>query len=115
MKLGDAIATVATPIARGIDAVAGTNVSGCSGCKKMRDNLNAGMSVQDAIYERWFKAKQKGEKMEYQMTVVIQADSFAKASEKAESVGEVIAGQAKPPQQQRPQGIMPAQPVRSPT
>jgi hypothetical protein len=43
---GDAIALVAQPIARGIDAMAHrvglrSNVSGCSGCKARRAKLNA--------------------------------------------------------------------------
>ncbi len=104
MKLGDAIAFVAEPVARGIDAVAGTNVAGCSGCNKMKENLNAGMSISDAIYERWFKAKQEGGKMKYQFTIVVDDESFAKASAKAESVGEVIAGQVKPVAPQRTSG-----------
>ena len=97
MKTGDAIHAVANPIARGLDAVLGTNVSGCSGCKKMRENLNQGMPVADAIYERWFAAKQKGETMKYQVTVVIEADKFTDAVGKAEAIGEVINAQVKPP------------------
>ncbi len=96
MRTGDVVHTVANPLAKGIDAVLGTKVAGCAGCKKMRENLNQGMSVADAIYERWFKAKQQGEKMKYQMTIVIEADTFTKASEKAESIGEVISAQVKP-------------------
>ena len=82
MKVGDAIATVAQPIARGIDAVAGTRLSGCGGCRKMRDNLNAGMSLSDAIYERWFKAKQQGEKMKFIIQSEIEADDVVQAMEK---------------------------------
>ncbi len=101
VKLGDAVATVAQPIALGIDAIAGTNISGCSGCKNMRDNLNAGMSVQDAIYQRWFKAKQEGEKMKYQITVVVDAEKASEATVKAESIGDVISVQIKPVPQPR--------------
>ncbi len=104
MKLGDAIASVAQPIARRIDAVAGTNVAGCSGCKKMRDNLNAGMSVQDAIYQRWFAAKQQGEKMKYQMTLVVEAEKMSEAVAKAESIGDVLTIQVKPTVPPRPPG-----------
>lgn len=44
-ELGDLVASVAQPIAKAIDAVAGamgvkTNVSGCGGCKKRREKLN---------------------------------------------------------------------------
>lgn len=106
MNLGDVLATVAQPIARGIDAVAGTNIAECSGCKKMRDNLNQGMSVTDAIYERWFKAKQEGGQMKYQMTVVVDGDRMSDVAAKGESIGEVIAIQARP----APQPIRIAQP-----
>ncbi len=102
MRLGDAIAVVAQPIARGIDAVAGTKVAGCSGCKKMRNNLNEGMSLQDAIYQRWFTAKQKGENMKYQIMVVVDAEKPSEAAAKAESIGEVLSVQVKPVPQPRP-------------
>ncbi len=104
-NLGDKIAVPAQFIARGIDAVSGTNISGCSGCKDMQANLNSGMSLQDAIYERWFNAKQKGEKMKYQVTVVIEAEDFTKAVVKASSVGEVLNAQSK---QERQQPTLPA-------
>lgn len=38
--LGDAVAFVAQPIAKAIDAVAGTHVAECGGCKKRRAALN---------------------------------------------------------------------------
>jgi hypothetical protein len=38
--LGDLVAAVAQPIARAIDAAAGTNISNCGGCKKRRELLN---------------------------------------------------------------------------
>ncbi len=41
LGLGDAVAAVAQPIARGIDAVLGTKVAKCGGCKDRRDRLNA--------------------------------------------------------------------------
>ena len=37
---GDVVAAVAQPIAWAIDKLAGTNVSGCSGCARRRNNLN---------------------------------------------------------------------------
>lgn len=40
---GDVVAAVAQPIARMIDAVAGTNVQGCGGCKKRQEALNKAM------------------------------------------------------------------------
>jgi hypothetical protein len=37
---GDAVATVAKPIAKAIDAVAGTNLQNCDGCKRRQEKLN---------------------------------------------------------------------------
>ncbi len=73
----------------------------------MRDNLNAGMSIQDAIYQRWFKAKQEGEKMKYQVSVVIEAEKLTEAAQKAESIGDVLSIQARPEPQVRPAGATP--------
>ena len=50
--LGDKIAAVANPIARAIDKVARTKIAECAGCKKMRDRLNAGMRLGQAIKKR---------------------------------------------------------------
>ncbi len=112
MRLGDAIDMVAQPIAQGIDSVVGTNISGCSGCKNMRDDLNQGMSVQDAIYQRWFAAKQQGGKMKYQITVVVDAEKMSEAVLKGESIGDVLSTQVKPtpPVRPTPTGLFPQQP-----
>ena len=40
LRLGDAVAFIAQPIAKAIDTVAGTNVQGCGGCKKRQEMLN---------------------------------------------------------------------------
>lgn len=37
---GDLVAIIAQPIARAIDAVAGTNIVNCGGCAKRRQQLN---------------------------------------------------------------------------
>jgi hypothetical protein len=37
---GDAVAAVAQPIAKAIDAVLGTNVQGCGGCQQRKAALN---------------------------------------------------------------------------
>ena len=95
-NLGDKIDLISQPIARVFDAVTGTNVAGCRGCKKMRENLNSGMSLTDAIYERWFKTKQEGEKMKYQIVLVVEADKLSEAVSKGETLGEVIAVSQKP-------------------
>jgi len=119
MRTGDAIASVATPIARALKMPCidpDTNqLRPESGCAKMRDNHNTGMSIQDAIYQRWFTAKQQGEKIKYQVAVVITAEKLTEAAAKAEAIGEVLSIQARPePQPQRlglagvqPQHILP--------
>ena len=38
--LGDLVAVVAVPVARVIDAVAGTHIQGCAGCGRRRDTWN---------------------------------------------------------------------------
>jgi len=40
MRLGDAVATFAQPIARGIDSVLGTDLEHCAGCKGRQQRLN---------------------------------------------------------------------------
>jgi hypothetical protein len=60
---GTKIAKVAKPIAKAIDAVAGTNIQNCGGCGQMERNLNAGMSWGDAIYDRfWPTTKRRNNK-----------------------------------------------------
>jgi hypothetical protein len=39
--LGDLVASVAQPIAKAIDRVAGTNIQHCGGCKRRQAALNA--------------------------------------------------------------------------
>jgi len=39
-SLGDAVASVAQPIAGAIDKALGTNIKGCSACAKRREKLN---------------------------------------------------------------------------
>jgi hypothetical protein len=51
-QLGTRIEKLAQPIARGIDKIAGTNISGCLGCKKMRERLNSGMNIVEATTVR---------------------------------------------------------------
>lgn len=106
MKMGDAIATIATPIARALNMDCidpeTRQLRPESGCAKMRNNLNQGMNVHDAIYERWFKAKQEGEQMKYRITVTVDADKMSDAVIKGESIGQVSAVQEQPVVQQRP-------------
>jgi hypothetical protein len=50
--LGDKITSVAEPIVKAMDKVAGTKLADCGSCKKMRERLNAGMSIQEAAKMR---------------------------------------------------------------
>lgn len=59
MKKGDAIALVAQPIARVADALWGTDLQNCPGCSKTKTNLNNGMSLADAFYDRFWSQKPK--------------------------------------------------------
>jgi len=45
IRLGDAVAAVAQPIARVIDRVAGTDIEHCGGCAKRRAALNAAFTL----------------------------------------------------------------------
>jgi hypothetical protein len=64
MKTGDAIAKVAQPIAKTIDYWLGTDIQNCIGCKKMQQDLNAGVSLGDAFYDRFFRKPNQQQKEE---------------------------------------------------
>ncbi len=109
MKTGDAIHSIANPIAKGIDALWGTDLAGCSGCSKMRDNLNAGMGFWEAVKQRI-----KGEpQMQFQIQTVVEAESVQEALAKL-SEGTVISITPRPQQPQRPLGL-PNQPTNMKT
>ena len=110
MKRGDLIEKLAQPIAKGLDYALGTNVAGCGGCKQMRDNLNSGMSLTDAIYERWFAAK-KGEQMEYVIPVKVEAKNIKEAVAKFDGVdGEILEVRPAPQPKPTPRPGMPTMP-----
>ncbi len=100
-NLGTKIETIAKPIARGIDAIWGSDLVGCSGCNKMKEDLNAGMSFGQALSER-FWPKLKGEnKMQFQITLVVEAESVEDALSKKNS-GTTISIVPRPQQPPRP-------------
>jgi hypothetical protein len=90
MKTGDTIATVAQPIARSIDYFFGTNIQGCGGCKQMQNNLNAGMSFRDAIYDRFWK--QPNNKEENNMQFIITKQIAVEAETAEEAVTKITEG-----------------------
>jgi hypothetical protein len=59
MKKGDVIASVAQPFAKGIDWALNTDLSNCAGCKTMITNLNAGMPLWEALYDRFWPSQQE--------------------------------------------------------
>ncbi len=115
-NLGDKIAAVATPIARALNLDCidpETNqLRPESRCNKDRQDLNAGKPLLDVLYDRWFAAKQKGEKMKYQIIVVVDAEKMSEAVLKGESIGDVLSTQIKPAPQVRPNptGLIPQRP-----
>jgi hypothetical protein len=38
--LGDVVASIAQPIAKGLDKILGTDIQNCGGCKQRREKLN---------------------------------------------------------------------------
>ncbi len=70
------------------------NLSGCSGC-----------GSNDAVYETWVKAKEKGEKMKFQFAVVIEADTYKQAVSKVPDEFEILHGGVKPEPKVVPSGI----------
>ncbi len=94
-----------TGVVQAIDAIWGGDLAGCSGCGKMRDNLNAGMSMKDAIIERWFKNKEEGEIMQFQIQIVVEAESVVQAiTPDAIAKGTIISVTPRPQQPPRPPG-----------
>lgn len=47
--LGDAVARVAKPIARAVDAMAGTRLAGCRGCGRRQDDWNKAFPSKPAL------------------------------------------------------------------
>lgn len=55
LPLGDMVAAVAQPIARAADAVLGTSVANCGGCKSRQAKLNSvGQSISETVRKHLF-------------------------------------------------------------
>jgi hypothetical protein len=67
VKRGDLIAVVAQPIAKVIDGIFYTDIQHCGGCHTMQENLNSGMSVPEALYERFYDEARRKRKEREQM------------------------------------------------
>jgi hypothetical protein len=107
MKPGDAIATVAQPIARGIDYIFGTDVQNCQGCKGRQQYVNS-------LYDRFFNKQTKGKPMQFIVTrqIAVEAETPEEAVAKI-SEGQTVSVSANP----RPQPIQPRpqpQPITKP-
>jgi hypothetical protein len=119
MRTGDAIATVAQPIAKTFDYFFGTDIAGCTGCKSMQQNLNAGMSFAGAIYDRFWPTQQIEQEeitMQFIITkqIAVEAETpeeaFAKANE-GTTIALSVNARPQPPQQvqRQPTSIRPPQ------
>lgn len=113
-NLGTQIESFAKPIARGIDAIWGSDLANCGGCNKMRDNLDAGRSLAGAFYDRFWSGiplalvnnKTGEENMQFQIQIVVEAEGVVQAiSPDVITKGTVISVTPRPqqPAQQRPQ------------
>jgi hypothetical protein len=103
MKPGDAIATVAQPIARGIDYIFGTDIQNCQGCKGRQQFANS-------LYDRFFSKQitQGVTPMQFIVTrqIAVEAETPEEAVAKI-SEGQTVSLSVNP----RPQPIQrPAQP-----
>jgi len=114
MKLGDAISSVATPIARAIGADCidpGTQqLRPESACAKARKRLNNGEPFLTVMYDRFFEQRTKGEKVKYILQVEVEADDLLDAISKKND-GKVIAGNPRPTPPTLPR---PGQPIAKP-
>ncbi len=72
------------------------NLKPCSGC---------GNGTGDSIYNTWLEAKQKGEIMKFQLTIVVEADTYKQAVNKVPDEFEILAGQVKPEKPQPTVGV----------
>ncbi len=64
----------------------------CSGCNG------------DAVYDTWREAKEKGEKMKFQLVIVVEADNYKQAINKIPDEFEILQGGVKPEIKQGIQG-----------
>jgi|SRR5882724_11610538 len=109
MKLGDAIASFATPIARGLGLPcidpATNQLRPESGCAGRQNALN---SFSDAIFDRfWTNNKEKEtNKMQFQIVVAVEANNVEEALAKYKTEGNALSVNPRP----QP-AVRPAQPV----
>ncbi len=99
MKLGDAISTVATPIARGFDATFGTDLQNCVGCKGRQTWLNQfGDAAYDFFWTRLNGAKwnKEGTMDDYIITKTTNQTFGVKAENLDEAENALTSGKATP-------------------
>ncbi len=108
MRLGDTIASVATPIARTLNLNCidpETNqLRPESPCAKKRDFLN---DFSDSIFDRFWNNNKKElnvmeEEIMFQLVVVVKAQSLEDALTKYKADGKVLSGNPRPQQTQQP-------------
>lgn len=62
------------------------NLSGCNGC---------GNGSSESAYDIWQRAKEQGDKMKFQFSVVIEADTYKEATAKVPDEFEILSGGVK--------------------
>jgi hypothetical protein len=113
MKLGDAVAKVAEPIARGLDRTIGpgglrvytASVEGCEGCKGRQARLNElSDDFVDFLFSRRNQPKETRQLMKYNVTqmIVVEADSPQEAIAKMNQ-GEMVSLSASVRREVQPQ------------
>ena len=54
---------IAQPVAQWVDFMYGTDLQHCGGCHTMQENLNAGMTLAEAIYDRFWSQPENKDAM----------------------------------------------------
>jgi hypothetical protein len=114
MRLGDSVARVATPIARALHMPCidpATNMLRPeSGCGRRQQFLN---NVSDSVFEFFSKPKNERSTMQFNVTVLVEADNAKQAGNKIpDEVGEVVAINPRP---QQPQQMVGGRVIQQPT
>lgn len=114
MKVGNAIATIATPIARALHLPCidpeTRQLRPESRCNKARLALNEGRFA-DAFYDRFWPVNQQtngGNQMQFIITIAVEAESVEEALQK-KAEGKTMSVQPRPQPAQRPATPVPQQ------
>lgn len=98
MRLGDAVAVVFQPIARGIDLVLGTDIQNCGSCKGRQHALNV---VSDELFALFVRRARDNDTSPMDFNVTNQTSStflVRDAKNLQEAIEKAKAGQGEPAQ-----------------